>query len=126
MESGRRRPSPSQLPASRSRSRPRPGPALSPTLPPAAPPGLRVQPRLVQSRPSVRHGHHHRRFASERREGQKVMTDCDDTNGDPPSAWHNSLDQIRHMMGVPLDDDFPDIPTPTYRPTLPATDAAHE
>jgi hypothetical protein len=30
------------------------------------------------------------------------------------------------MIGVPLDDDFPDIPTPTYWPALPASDAADE
>lgn len=30
------------------------------------------------------------------------------------------------MIGVPLDDDFPDIPTPTYWLALPATDAADE
>jgi hypothetical protein len=30
------------------------------------------------------------------------------------------------MIGVPLDDDFPDIPTPTYWPALPATDTTDE
>lgn len=54
------------------------------------------------------------------------MTGRNEANGGTPGARHNPLDQIRHMIGVPLDDDFPDIPTPTYWPALPATDTADE
>ena len=54
------------------------------------------------------------------------MTGLNEANGGSSGARHNPLDQIRHMIGVPLDDDFPDIPTPTYWPALPATDAADE
>ena len=47
------------------------------------------------------------------------MTGRNETNGSPQGARHNPLDQIRHMIGVPLDDDFPDIPTPTIWPRSP-------
>jgi hypothetical protein len=54
------------------------------------------------------------------------MTGPDDTNGGPPGGRRDPLDQIRHMIGVPVEDDFADIPTPTFWPNLPAADATAE
>jgi hypothetical protein len=36
------------------------------------------------------------------------------------------LDDLREIIGAPLDDEFPDIPTPTHWPRVPAADAAAE
>jgi hypothetical protein len=51
-----------------------------------------------------------------------------DSNGqaEPPPSARNPLEQLRDLIGVPIDDDFGDIPTPTRRPELPSADAADE
>ncbi|MHB2022676.1 MAG: hypothetical protein ACYCO3_04995 [Mycobacteriales bacterium] len=51
-----------------------------------------------------------------------------DSNGkdEPPDGTPDPLEQLRNIIGVPIDDDFADIPTPTRWPDIASTDAAVE
>jgi hypothetical protein len=46
-------------------------------------------------------------------------------HGEPPHT-RNPLEHLRDIIGVPIDDDFADIPTPTHWPRLASADAADE
>lgn len=52
------------------------------------------------------------------------MTDTNG-NGEKPNG-RNPLEHFREMMGVPVAEDFADIPTPTHWPTVPSADTAAE
>lgn len=50
-------------------------------------------------------------------------------NGHEPNEEpdeRSRLEQLRDFIGVPLDNDFGDIPTPTYWPTVPSADAVEQ
>jgi hypothetical protein len=40
--------------------------------------------------------------------------------GEPPDGARNPLEHLRDIIGVPIDDDFADIPTPTRWPDIPS------
>lgn len=45
---------------------------------------------------------------------------------DDDQVTPNPLDELRHLLDDPYDDEFADIPAPTHWPSVPATDAAAE
>ena len=50
-----------------------------------------------------------------------------DSNGHhPPPSGRDPLEHLRDVIGVPLDDDFADIPTPTRWPIVASSDAADQ
>ena len=46
--------------------------------------------------------------------------------GEPPDGIPDPLEHLRDIIGVPIDDDFADIPTPTRWPDIASTGAAVE
>jgi len=54
------------------------------------------------------------------------MTDRNGHQPDEQPDDRNRLEQLRDIIGVPLENDFGDIPTPTYWPTIPSADTVDE